>query len=256
MASAVEIVKPVTTDPRQFFIDQDWEVWFHEFATERQSRGGGYRYVSTFEFAKAKSSNRVIRDLILHVIGPVAAGKTPMYKDIPQYDWERRRKAGFWLGPEPLKDKIEAIVAQADTIDEVKSSARSALLPLLLQTAAMFDKIEAAFGGQIFLPNGTLKDNEARASLYMRLSDQAINGTIRIQEAYSRALGINMSDMQGTILFHEAAASRISGKSHELDGARSVIGKILEMTIDKGHTHGIPLPDPDMADIALKSSRG
>lgn len=253
MAPVVAIVaKPAPTDPREFFHEQDWEEWYHEFATEHNARGGSYRYVSAFEFAKNKSSVRAIRDLILHVIGPVVPGKPPMFRDIPQYDWERRRKAGFWLGPEPLGTKIATIVAQADNLDEAKHSARATLLPLLLQVGAMFDKIEQAFGGQIFLPNASMKDNDNRASLYMRLCDQAINGTIRLQEAYSRALGINISDLQGTIMLRDNVASKIEGKGSELAGAKGILGKIIEMTVDKGYVHNIPLPDPDMAEIAAK----
>jgi hypothetical protein len=250
VASVVVIKSTKPAEPQEFFEATDWEGWFHEFATERVSRGGGYRFASTFEFAKVKGVSRQQRDLILHIIGPVVVGKTPMFKNIPQYDWEKRRKDGFWLGPESLKSKIDGIIKESDTIDVLKLSAQTALLPLLLQVSAMFDKIEAAFGGQLFLPGASMKDNDNRASLYMRLCDQAINGTIKLQEAYARALLINVNDMPGMVILREnISTSKISDKSGELTGAKLILSNIIEMTSVKGRAHNLPLPDPEIAEV-------
>jgi hypothetical protein len=237
-----------TETPKSFFESVDWEAWFHDFATATV-RGGAPKYTSTFAFAQANGKTRLQRDTILYVIGPKVnrpSSTTAPYSGLDQFEWDKRRKAGFWLGPEPLKEQIEKIVAQTDTLTELRSSAQVYLLPLIAKLAGMMDKIESSFSGQLFMPGLSTKENEARAELYMRLTDHVTTGMIRLQEAYARSLMLNISDLLGTIAVQQHVSSKI-----QTEGTKSnaTLGKIIEMMADKGQALRLPLPDADIMHV-------
>jgi hypothetical protein len=254
LAPVVEIPK-TPVDPQEYYASIDWEDWYHEFATEKLRTGGQPKYASAFEFAKVKGSTRQQRDLILHAIGPVVPGKTPMFRELPQFDWEKRRKAGFWLGPETLKDQLEQITKHTDTLDELRASGQAHILPLLSRVSAMFEKIETSFGGQLFLPGATEKVNEARANLYMRLVDQTTRITILLQEAYRNSLFLNINDMQGTIALRESQIAKASSETDKKSNAHKFLQNVLEMTFEKAEALKLPLPDAEIVDIAAKYTK-
>ena len=239
--------------PQEFFESIDWEDWYHEFATAT-TRLGQPKYASSFAFAQAKGKSRQQRDIILHVVGPKIAGRSPAY-ELEQYDWEKRRKDGFWIGPEKLTTQIEKVLQQAgdDNLRELQASAQAFILPQIAKLAAMMDKIEAEFSGHLFMPNLSDKMNETRANLYMRLTDHVTNSIIKLQESYARSLMTNVNDLLGTVAIREhLAASKISQAENK--GNRT-LGLIVEMIAEKGKSMKLGLPDPDIAKVVQERER-
>ena len=252
----IEITK-APVEPLAFYAQTDWEDWYHEFATEKL-RNGALKYTSAFEFAKSKGPNRATRDLILHTIGPVVPGKTPMYatKQYPQFDWEKMRRSGFWLGPEKLKAELAHITKESDTLAELRASGQAHLLPMIARVVGMMDKVEAEFSGLLFLPGASVAQNEARAGLYMRLVDHITKLTIQLQEAYARSLGINLNDLSGTVMVRDSIAARSSMEQDKTNKSQKFLSNILAMTLEKAESLKMPLPDGDIARQAVRSMVG
>lgn len=241
--------------PREIFDSVDWEAWYHEFATERVRSNGQYKYASAFQFAKEKGNSRQTRDVILHVIGPVVKNRAvpaaSPYPGIPQFDWERCRREGFWLGPETVKTQIQEIVDQQDAFAALKVSAHAHLLPLLNQISRMMEKVEATFSGQLMLPSLSEKQNEARVQLYMRLQEQVVTQTLRLQNAFAQSLGINIMDLHGTLEVHQALTAKIQNESDGVKKVNRFLGNLIEMTLEKSEALGLPVPDSDWSKVAL-----
>jgi hypothetical protein len=188
-----------------FYLRQPWDKWWEEFCASTMP-SGALRYPTTWSFAKAKANGIQEQRWIQGVIGP-----KPDLEDgrkrppIPWLgDWQQRRQMGFWFGTEKAEALAKVLKDRADGLEAARAVAGISA-GWLRRAEGLANQADNYFGGQILIPNLSVKQNRQRADLYLRVLKELFQMASKATSNFLACHGIHQDDV--TILAQMQAVS-------------------------------------------------
>lgn len=209
----------------QFYKSCPWDAWWTEFCTATMP-SGALRYPTAWSFARAKAKNNLDEQRwIWAAIGPRPVFDNGHKKPtIPWLsDWSKRRQGSFWFGTEKA-EALARVLKERQNALEAARGVGAIQVDWIRRTVGLANQVDNFFGGQMLLPELSLKENARRASLYLKAHNELFSMCSQATEAYLRCHGIHQDDV--TVLAQIAAVSaralNFSEHRAEHEGAASI----------------------------------
>lgn len=253
-------------DMRRFHAALDFAAMWQEFYLEINSNNTPL-YRSVRQYIKKQPFwemplNDLQKDFITWLLGPEDPEDPAMVKEYgdkfkPQ-DWDKKRSDGGWYSNKALRAFSESVRQKINALEALQECGNGITINALSRISRMMEQLDKEMNGQFFAPALSLKDNMERAKFYIDQQEQLLRMLERAQDIYAKSHGINFHDMSGFEQFMAAQAmlrNTGSGGVVAQSNSEKVLGKIIEMTLEKGANHGIPIPD-EMKKTAVAIVKG
>lgn len=227
-----------------------WESFAHSF-----NSNGTTKYKTVWSYISSYTKNTKDREVLYWLLGPkvdIGDNERPKFK-LVQYDWEEKRKKGFWYSSENIETLTADIHRKASAYESVRQAGK-VNVDIIVMLNGLLKQLEDEFGGRLFLPDLSMKENTMRAQLYMGLVEKITTISNQAQLMYARSQGMDLErldefySMFGTAM-GKTAATLMGTKQEELgDGKgshhlQSMFSKVVEMTTSKALEYAMPLPN-------------
>lgn len=235
-------------------LNEMWEEYAHGF-----NSNGTPKYKTVWSYISKFTKVPRERDILYWMLGPkviLEDEQIPKYK-LEQYDWEARRQQGFWYSSKNIETLKSDISRKASAYESVKQAGK-----VNVDTIAMLNgllrQLDEEFGGRLFLPDLSMKENTLRAQLYMMLVEKITTISNQAQLMYARTQGLDLErldqffSMFGTSMGR--TASMLMGQTLEADSSginplTKQYAKVVEMVTAKASEYDLPIPDDIAAAI-------
>lgn len=244
--------------------------WWDDFMYAT-NKNGSIKYPTVWSFIQKKTKIDWQRRMLYWMLGPKVDNKdiaASPYKDYPQYDWYEKRERGYWFGSQNVEDLRKDFANQMSALDKV-ANLGDVNIDIIGQLRELGKQIQREFGGRLFLPDASIKENMMRANLYMNLQKQFMTMMEQAQKMYSRTQGVDLDGINQFLAMMAAGAGQAAGsigmnrllgdaggKTIDADTlqASETVKQLLQMTMKKSVELNVPLPDPDMEKIIVANS--
>jgi hypothetical protein len=248
-------------DKKQAYVDaldlnQLWEDFANSF-----NKNGTPEFKTAWSFVCKKTKIDWQRKVLYWLIGPavvVEKGQRPEF-NLPQYDWEEKRKKGFWYSSGNIEALKQDINSKASAYEAVRQAGK-VNVTTIVRLNNLLEQLEDEFGGRLMLPGLSMKENALRAQLYMNLVTQVINLSSNAQLMYARTQGLDLERLDAFFAMFGnqmgRTAAMLMGSSTADQGAenplRSQFEKVVNLVTNKATEFNLPLPN-DLA-AAIKET--
>lgn len=237
-------------------LNQLWEDFANSF-----NKNGTPEFKTAWSFVCKKTKIDWQRKVLYWVVGPavvVEKGQRPEF-NLPQFDWEEKRKKGFWYSSESIEALRHDINAKASAYEAVRQAGK-VNVTTIARLDGLLKQLEDEFGGRIMLPNLSMKENSMRAQLYMTLVSQIVNLSSNAQLMFARTQGL---DLERLDTFFQMFGSQMGKTAAMLMGNTAVaettehplrkqFEQVVNLVTNKATEFGLPLPN-DLA-AAIKET--
>jgi len=233
----------------QFYHRCPWGKWWEEFSTATMPNGA-LRYPSAWAFAKAKAKNNLQEQRwIWDVIGPkpvLAKGrKKPAVPWLG--DWLKRREGSFWFATEKTK-ALSRVLQERQNALEAARAVGALSVEWIRRFVGLANQVDDYFEGQMLLPELSLKENQRRSSLYLKLHEGLFRLCSKATEDYLRCHGIHQDDVtvlaQLTAVSTRAAIPADTNSEPGVDGWKLLQAqRFTQHLMSRAETFNMPLPD-------------
>jgi hypothetical protein len=232
-------------DMQRFYQSLDFAALWNDFYVTIDT-GGRPKYKSAQQFAKSLAQNEGQLEFLIWLLGP-KQGADPrlsaMFPFASPLDFDVKRETGGWFTADNLKAHSKVIREQINALEALKSAGNGITIHSLARMENLAERLDLDFGGRFFVDGLSLKDNIERARLYVSLHERLLHMIGFAQDIYAKSHGINFADMSGFERLLQAQALAMASSSNVRESrADKVMGKLIEMALDKSAKHGIQLP--------------
>jgi hypothetical protein len=231
-------------DTRAFHGSLDFaELWDDFYLSVKPN---GYpKYGSIRNFVGRQLWSDPHKDFMYWLLGPAeprdAAMETKYPWALPQ-DWEEKRRTGGWYSEDSLKEFGKNIRGKIDALESLRAAGNGVTVNSLLRIERLMQQLDKDFQGRFFVDGLDLKENAARATLYIKLQERLLVMLDKAQDIYAKSHGINFHDMSG---FEQLLAAQLLTKHAETSQSkgRQVMEQFIDMTLEKSMKYNTPLPE-------------
>lgn len=231
-------------DMQRFYRSLDLAALWEDFYVSIDA-GGRPKYKSVRQFAKAHSTNEKQFDFLIWLFGPKDSDSAlkAVYPYADPLEFEKRRESGGWFTEENLQEHSKLIRQEINALDALRSAGNGITIHSLARMENLARRLDEDFNGRFFVDGLSMKENVQRARLYVMLQEKLLHMIGYAQDIYAKSHGINFQDMSGfeRLLAAQAMAMAASTEVRE-SRVTKVMGRIVEMALEKGTKHNIPLP--------------
>lgn len=246
--------KRTDDDMRRFHAALDFTAMWQGFYSEVNANNTRlYRSVNGFvkkgwkSFWDAELNEKQTEFLIWYLgsATPVDEEKVKEYPWASPQDWEKRREDGGWYSNASLRAYSQGVRQKMNALEALQEVGNGITINAVARVAKMMEQLDRDMNGSFFAEGLSYDQNKERARMYVELQGNLLNMLDKAQDIYAKAHGINFHDMSGFEQFMSAAAllrSSTTGGVQQSNGDK-VLGRIIEMTLEKSANHGIPIPE-------------
>jgi hypothetical protein len=236
----------------QFDFQSQWEEFYGAYKPS-----GLLKYRTIWSFVKSLSKDKSIQKMMWWVLGPelkIPEGHAPEF-DLPQFDWEARRKEGRWCTSSAIDKISDQIAIQYSGLESMKVCGDKIIVKEMVKLQAISQQLDHSFGTSLIDENLDFEINHGRVKKFLELKNQVLSMMARTQDMHAKANGLNFDDLTG--YQHFIAGSMALGNSV---GQRAIqnpvenaLRNIAEMVLVKSSKMKMPLPDQDIPSIIDQS---
>ena len=239
-------------------LNEMWEEFHNAF-----NSNGTPRYKTVWSFISKYTKVEKHRDILYWMLGPkvvIKPGEVAKY-NLDQYDWEDKRQRGYWFLDQNVQNLKQDIHAKAIAYQAIKEAGK-----VNVDTIAMLNKLlmqlEVEFGGRLFLPELSVKENAMRATLYMQLVEKITTISNQAQLMFAKTQGMDLERLDqffamfGSAMGRTAATLMGAPQDDSGDNAsghhltmKTQFAKVLDMVTNKAAEYNLPVPDDIAAAI-------
>jgi len=248
-------------DMRRFYKSLDFAALWNDFYMSIDPSGRP-KFKSARQFVSSLVpkviQNETQLDFLVWVFGPKDSDPrmAALYPFAEPLDFDNRRDTGGWFTEANLKEHSKVIRQEINALEALRSAGNGITIHSLARMENLAERLDADFSGRFFVDGLTLKENIARAQLYVSLHDKLLHMIGYAQDIYAKSHGINFQDMSGFERLLTAQALAMSAATEvRTSKADKVMGKIIEMALAKSAKHGIQLPADVEKVIVMESGR-
>ena len=228
----------------QFYKTCPWDKWWDEFSTSTMPNGA-LRYPTGWSFARAKAKNNIQeQNWIWAAIGPKPVLDEKRKKPVVPWlgDWLMQRQKSFWFGTGKA-EALARVLRERQNALEAARAVGAIHVDWIRRTMGLANQVDNFFGGQMLLPELSLKENARRASLYLKAHNELFSMCSQATEAYLRCHGIHQDDV--TVLAQIAAVSaRASMSANTEQSMKEEQAHMLARCL-MAHAENFEMPLPD-----------
>jgi hypothetical protein len=244
-------------DMQRYYRSLDLSAMWNDFYVSIDPSGRP-KYKSSRQFAKSIAANEAQLEFLTWLLGPKDSDLRlkAIYPFASPLDFDGKRETGGWFTPQNLKEHSKAIREQINALEALRSAGNGITIHSLARMENLAERLDQDFSGRFFVDGLSLKENAQRAQLYVALHDKLLHMIGYAQDIYAKSHGINFQDMSGfeRLLQAQALAMAATSSARESKADR-VMGKIVEMALEKSAKRGIPLPAEVEKVIVMQSDR-
>lgn len=235
-----------------------WEDFANSF-----NENGTPSYKTVWSYISKFTKVAKHRDILYWLLGPkveIKEGYKPKFK-FDQYDWEQKRKNGFWYSSQNIESLKNDIHHKASAYESVRQAGK-VNVDTIARLNNLLTQLEDEFGGRLFLPKLSQKENGFRAQLYMQLLDKITDLSHKAQLMYAKTQGLDLERLDEFFqLFGnqmgKTAASLMGTQLTAVEdgvnhGQKRMFDQVVNMVMTKATEFDMPLPS-DLAS-AIKDS--
>lgn len=251
-------------DEYQALLDNyDLAEWWDEFINT-PSKNGTLKYPTVYSFIKKKAKTKKEKEFLWWVLGPPVDSKEKKghkFEKYPQFDWEAKREKGSWFVSKNVEELKQEVRRSHSAMDAIKAMGEINL-DVIGRLKSVAEQIDREFGGKIFLPDLSMKENAFRSKLYFQLQEQLVGLFRECQLMFARTQGIDMERLEGIlamfgpkVIQHLAGASAIQGASEDehTKSLGTVAEQLNKMLVAKAVDYELQLPSKEMEDVVKKA---
>jgi len=245
-AGPLRVKDRTLTDMERFYYSLDLAAIWTDFY-ETVNRGGQRFYKSSRQLAVKLSKNDAQLEFLTYILGPNPG--EPRLKILWTFapdplDFDAKRENGGWFTEANLEKHSKMVRQQINALDALRQVGNGIVIHSLARMENLAKQLDREFGGRFFGEGLSLKDNAARANLYLTLHQRLLSMIAQAQDVYAKSHGINFQDMSGfeRLLAAQAMAINAAGGAGEHSRTERVLSRIVEMMLEKGQRHGMELP--------------
>lgn len=233
-------------------------VNMYEEFTQSFNDNGTPKYKTIWSYITAFTKDAKKRDILYWLLGPkvtIEKGQIAKY-DLDQYDWESKRRNGFWFTSDNIENLKQDIHSKASAYASVKEAGKVNLDTIAVLNGLLKQVLDE-FGGGIFLSKLSIKENAFRAQLLLQLIEKITSISNNAQLMYARTQGLDLERLDqffqlfGTSMGRTAALlmgnqleSSEDDKNNQL---QKQFSQVVKMVTQKSTEYELPIPT-DIAD--------
>jgi hypothetical protein len=250
-------------DKLETFVDAlDLQSMWEDFCNTFNDNGT-QTYKTIWAYISKFTKDAKHRDILYWMLGPavdIKPGEVGKYK-LDQYDWETKRKNGYWYEDSNIKELQAQIHHKASAYDSIREAGK-VNVGTITMLHKLLQQLEDEFGGRLFLPKLSMKENAFRATLYMQLLERITNISRDAQLMYAKTQGLDLNQLDAFFqMFGNQmgkTANMLMGQKAELEDVgdnhlKKTFGQAISMVMSKAQEFDMPLPD-DLA-AAIKETQ-
>ena len=187
----------------------------------------------------------------LHINSGVAQRSNTGEWILDETPWVAKRERGFWFSSKNIENIKQDIANKASAYEAVRQAGKVNIDTIALLNS-LLKQLDTEFGGRLFLPNLSSKENAMRATLYMNLVEKITTISHAAQIMYARTQGLDLQrldeffKMFGSSMGRTAAT--LMGQSAEVEeGSSNHLKKhfnaVVEMVMSKSNEYELQLPE-------------
>lgn len=225
-----------------------WEAFSHSF-----NDNGTPKFKTIWSYISKFTKDKKQRDILYWMLGPpvvLEKGQVARYK-FDQYDWETKRKNGFWYSSGNIEKLKSDIHNKASAYASVKEAGKVNLDTITVLNSLLKQVLDE-FGGSLFLSNLKMKENAFRAQLLLQLIEKITSISNNAQLMYAKTQGLDLErldqffSMFGSSMGKQAAllmGNEVEGNEdtggHQL---QKQFAQVVKMVAQKSTEYQLPVP--------------
>jgi hypothetical protein len=253
-------------DMRWFHRITDWEALWNDFYLSID-RAGNPKHATLAAFIQTVAKSPTQRVFLTWYLGP----KPRMVETDPQLlkfgqitepvDWMRKRDTGGWFCEETVTKFTAEITRKVNALEAMREAGNHFTVRSMARFESLANQLDKDMRGCMMQPGLTLKEQEARAEVYLRLHERLLSLQGTAQELYAKAHGVDFRDLSGLMTLMQAAALNQQQVDDMGSGpslvpghrktATAILGNVIEMAMVKADKY--KYKQPDLIDEAIEA---